>query len=81
MSVLAMAEITLSFERDIASVHRFYKISASSSTPADWTASQISKFIANGTIVSGWQTTEPAYDNSTTNSLYFFDLTAHAFFH
>lgn len=75
MSVLAMAEITISFERDIASVHRFYKISASSSTPADWTSSQVSNFISKGTIVSGWSLTEPAYDNSTTNSLYFFDLT------
>lgn len=75
MSVLAMAEITLSFERDISSVHRFYKIAASTTTPAAWTASQTADYIANGTIVSGWSLTEPAYDNTTTNSLYFFDLT------
>lgn len=75
MSVLAMAEITLSFERDISSVHRFYKIAASTTTPAAWTASQTAGYIANGTIVSGWSLTEPAYDNTATNSLYFFDLT------
>lgn len=75
MSILAMASVTLTLERDISSVWRFYNLSASTTAPSAWTSSEIADFIANGSIVTGWSLTEPTYDGTATNSLYAFFLT------
>lgn len=75
MSIIARASVTLTLERDIASVWRFYNLSASTTTPAAWTSSEIADYIAYGNIVAGWKLTEPTYDGTATNSLYAFFLT------
>lgn len=66
MAIKATASVTLSWERDISSVTRFYRIAPSTSTPSQ----------PSGTSnPSGWSTTEPAYDGVSTNSLYIADRT------
>ena len=66
MAVKASASITVSIERDISSVTRFYKLASSSSTPT----------VPTGTAdPSGWSKSEPAYDGTSTNSLYLTDRT------
>ena len=66
MAVKATASITVAKERDISSFTRFYKIASSSSTPTQ----------PSGTgDPSGWSKTEPAYDGTSTNSLYITDRT------
>ena len=62
----ASATITVSLERDISSVTRYYKLQASTaSAPAKPTT----------LTPSGWTTTEPAYTEGSTNSLYITDRT------
>lgn len=66
MAIKASASVTLSLERDISSVTRFYKIAPSTNTPTK----------PSGTAdPSGWSTVEPAYDGTSTNSLYITDRT------
>ena len=66
MTVKATASITVAVERDISSVTRFYMIASSSSTPSQ----------PSGTAdPSGWSRAEPAYDGTSTNSLYITDRT------
>lgn len=66
MAIKARASITVALERDIQSVTRFYKIASSTSTPSK----------PSGTSdPSGWSKAEPAYDGTSTNSLYTVDRT------
>ena len=65
--VKANATITLSCERDIQSVTRYYKLQSS-------TAAAPSKPTTNPPP-SGWDDTEPSYTSGSTNTLYFCDLT------
>ena len=75
MAVKASASITVALERDISGVWRFYKVAASTSTPSAPTEAQGKAYINSGTAISGWSTAEPAYDGTSTNSLYSCDLT------
>lgn len=68
MSILARCSITVSIERDVESVYRFYKLQAS-------TASAPAKPTTKAIPPSGWSKTEPAYTEGSTNSLYTVDLT------
>lgn len=69
MSVLARFSITVSIERDVSAVYRFYKLQAStSSVPAKPTS-------ISTLPPSGWSKTEPSYTEGSTNSLYIVDLT------
>lgn len=76
MAVKASAAITVSIERDIQGTWRFYRIASSSSTPSAPTTAQGQAFVNSGTVPSGWSKVEPAYDGTSTNSLYTVDLTA-----
>lgn len=76
MAVKASAAITVSIERDIQGTWRFYRIASSSSTPSAPTTAQGQAFVSSGTVPSGWSKVEPAYDGTSTNSLYTVDLTA-----
>ena len=76
MAVIARQEITVSLERDINAVWRFYKIASSTSTPSAPTEAQGKTFVSSGTVPSGWSKVEPTYDGTSTNSLYTVDLTA-----
>ena len=76
MAVKATASITVSHERDISSVWRFYRITSSATTPTAPTEAQGKAFINSGTAIPNWSTTEPTYDGTSTNSLYICDLTA-----
>ena len=67
MAVKASATITISTERDIQSVTRYYKLQSS-------TAAAPSKPKTNPPP-SGWDDTEPSYTSESTNTLYFCDLT------
>ena len=67
--ILARNSITLAHVRDIASVTWYYKLQAStSSAPAKPTTA----------TPSGWTTTEPAYTEGSTNSLYLCQKTTYS---
>lgn len=61
MAVKATDQITLAVGVDVASVDNYYKLQNSSATPPSKPTT------ANPT---GWSTTEPTYDGTTTNTLY-----------
>lgn len=65
--VKASATVTISIERDIQSVTRYYKLQSS-------TAAAPTKPTTNPPP-SGWDDTEPSYTSGSTNTLYFCDLT------
>lgn len=74
--ILARNSITVSIQRDIDSSWRFYKIASSTATPSAPTEAQGKAFIANhSALPSGWTLSEPSYDGTSTNSLYYCDLT------
>lgn len=75
ITIKASASITVSIERDVTAVWRFYKLNSSSSTPSKPTEAQGKAYAKNKTVPSGWGTTEPKYDGTSTNSLYTVDLT------
>ena len=67
--ILARASITLTWERDIATVTWFYKLQASTaSVPAKPTTE----------TPSGWTDTEPGYTEGSTNSLYIVQRTIYS---
>ena len=66
MAVKAAASITVAVERDISSVTRFYMLASSSITPSQPSGTE---------DPSGWSRAEPAYDGTSTNSLYIADRT------
>lgn len=72
----ASASITVALERDISATWRFYRITSSISPPSQPTEAQGKAYVNNQTVPSGWSTSEPAYDGTSTNSLYTCDLTA-----
>lgn len=76
MAVKACAAITVSIERDIQGTWRFYRIASSTATPSAPTEQEGKAFVSSGTVPSGWSKVEPAYDETSTNSLYSVDLTA-----
>ena len=76
MAVKASGTITVTKERDVAAVWRFYKIAASTSTPSQPTEAQGKAYVNDRTVPSGWSLSEPAYDGTSTNSLYTCDLTS-----
>lgn len=76
MAIKARETITVSKERDISAVWRFYRIAASTSTPSQPTEAQGKAYVTNKTVPSGWSISEPAYDGTSTNSLYTCDLTS-----
>lgn len=61
MAVKATDQITLAVGVDVSSVDNYYKLQASSANPPTKPTT------ANPT---GWSTTEPTYDGTTTNTLY-----------
>ena len=66
MAVKASANITISFIVDVKATYRYYKLQASTeSTPSVPTTSP----------PSGWTSTEPSYEDGSTNTLYFVDQT------
>lgn len=69
MAVKASANITISFIVDVKATYRYYKLQASAeSTPSVPTTSP----------PSGWTSTEPSYEEGSTNTLYFVDQTVFA---
>lgn len=72
----ASASITVALERDISATWRFYRITSSISPPSQPTEAQGKAYVNNQTVPSGWSTSEPAYDGTSTNSLYTCDLTS-----
>ena len=67
MAVKASASVTLSKTVDVSGVTRYYQLVASTaSTPAKPTTNPPS---------SAWTSKEPGYDGTTTNTLYFTDMT------
>ena len=76
MAVKASGTITISKERDVSATWRFYIIAASTSTPSKPTDAQGKAYVSDRTIPSGWSLSEPAYDGTSTNSLYTCDLTS-----
>ena len=76
-TIKARSSITVSKERDIDASWRFYRITSSTSTPSAPTEAQGKAFVANhSSVPSGWSLTEPGYDGTSTNSLYYCDLTS-----
>ena len=75
-TIKARATITVAWERDILATYRFYRIAASTSTPSAPTVAEGKTFVNSGTVPSGWSKVEPAYDGTSTNSLYIVDLTS-----
>lgn len=76
-TIKARSSITVSKERDIDASWRFYRIASSTSTPSAPTEAQGKAFVTNhSSVPSGWSLTEPGYDGTTTNSLYYCDLTS-----
>lgn len=66
MAVKASSTITISCYRDTSSITRYYKLQSSTlATPSKPTTNP----------PSGWDDTEPAYTNGSTNTLYFCELT------
>lgn len=76
MAVKARESITISKERDVNAVWRFYRIASSASAPSQPTEAQGKAYVASQTVPTGWNTAEPAYDGTSTNSLYSCDLTS-----
>ena len=76
MAIKARETITIIKERDINATWRFYRIASSASTPSQPTEAQGKAYVSNQTVPSGWSITEPAYDGTSTNSLYTCDLTS-----
>ena len=76
MAIKARETITIIKERDVNATWRFYRIASSSSTPSKPTDAQGKAYVNNQTIPSGWSISEPAYDGTSTNSLYTCDLTS-----
>ena len=76
MAVKASCIITVSKERDVNAVWRFYRIAASTTTPSKPTEAQGKAYVSGGTIPSGWSVSEPSYDGTSTNSLYTCELTS-----
>ncbi|OLR55029.1 hypothetical protein BHK98_02480 [Hornefia porci] len=76
MAIKARETITVSKERDVSATWRFYRIAASTSTPSQPTEAQGKSYVSNKTVPSGWSISEPAYDGTSTNSLYTCDLTS-----
>lgn len=65
MAVKASVTITITAYRDTQKITRYYKLQASSlAAPSKPTANP----------PSGWSDAEPAYTSSSTNTLYFVDL-------
>ena len=76
MAIKARETITIIKERDVNATWRFYRISPSTSTPSQPTEAQGKAYVNNQTVPSGWSISEPAYDGTSTNSLYTCDLTS-----
>ena len=76
MAIKARETITIIKERDINATWRFYRIASSTSTPSQPTEAQGIAYVNNQTVPSGWSISEPAYDGTSTNSLYICDLTS-----
>lgn len=76
MAIKARETITIIKERDINATWRFYRIAPSTSAPSQPTEAQGKAYVNNKTVPSGWSVTEPAYDGTSTNSLYTCDLTS-----
>ena len=76
MAIKARETITIIKERDVNAIWRFYRIASSSSTPSQPTEAQGKAYVNNQTVPSGWSISEPAYDGTSTNSLYTCDLTS-----
>jgi hypothetical protein len=76
MAIKARETITIIKERDVNATWRFYRIASSSSTPSQPTEAQGKAYVNNQTVPSGWSISEPAYDGTSTNSLYTCDLTS-----
>lgn len=67
MAVLARAMVTLASIKDVASTTRYYKLLSSTATaPSAPTTNPPD---------NTWSTTEPTYSSTSTNTLYFVDLT------
>ena len=76
MAIKARETITIIKERDVNATWRFYRIASSSSTPSQPTEAQGKAYVNSQTVPSGWSISEPAYDETSTNSLYTCDLTS-----
>ena len=76
MAIKARETITIIKERDVSAIWRFYRIASSTSTPSQPTEAQGKAYVNNQTVPSGWSISEPAYDGTSTNSLYTCDLTS-----
>ena len=76
MAIKARETITIIKERDVNATWRFYRIASSSSTPSQPTEAQGKAYVNSQTVPSGWSISEPAYDGTSTNSLYTCDLTS-----
>ena len=76
MAIKARETITIIKERDVNATWRFYRIASSTSTPSQPTEAQGKAYVNNQTVPSGWSISEPAYDGTSTNSLYTCDLTS-----
>lgn len=76
MAIKASETITIIKERDINATWRFYRIASSTSIPSQPTEAQGEAYVNNQTVPSGWSISEPAYDGTSTNSLYTCDLTS-----
>lgn len=76
MAIKARETITIIKERDVNATWRFYRIAPSTSTPSQPTEAQGKAYVNSQTVPSGWSISEPAYDGSSTNSLYTCDLTS-----
>ena len=79
MAIKATAAVTISIERDIASIWRFYQLSTSTTAPSAPTDAQGKTFInttPKPTSIGNWATTEPSYTEGATNFLYITELTA-----
>ena len=76
MAIKARETITIIKERDVNATWRFYRIAPSTSTPSQPTEAQGKAYVNSQTVPSGWSISEPAYDGTSTNSLYTCDLTS-----
>ena len=72
MAVKALATITLHAVVDVAAIYRYYKLQSSTADAPEKPAAKPSD--PQREAASGWQITEPAYTENSTNSLYTVDL-------
>ena len=72
MAVKAIATITLHAVVDVAAVYRYYRLQSSTAVAPEKPAAKPSD--PQREAPSGWQITEPAYTENSTNSLYTVDL-------